>query len=435
MAQLSKNGLLVLNNQSFPNNTTGYITPTKLRDYNIDAIDSTVNQIVFDSASVQWNTSFAALNAFTASQQPSFNALNSFTASQLTINSGVNTFTQSASGRLNSIEITTQSINNWTASVNEIRDDGILQGYSTRFYFEGLVSASIVQNVNGPIATINIEQDGTKLNTSSFNSFTASIAGTNAFTASASNSIKLLNDFTASYGPVATGSLVANASFSGTTITYTRGNGTSFQNVGIQDTASFNSFSASIALTNVFTASISQSVNNLQTSQINLNAFTASQLGKDATLATYTGSNDTKWSTLGSLSGSFARINTGNAFTGSQIFSGSIATTGSVYGNIVSLTTVSSTASIDFTRGNFFTLTLTGPVTRIEGSNIRAGQTANLLITQTATGTGSVVFDNTFKQQSGNLYVPTTSGSAIDLLTFVTFTTSSVYVANVKNLI
>jgi hypothetical protein len=58
-----------------------------------------------------------------------------------------------------------------------------------------------------------------------------------------------------------------------------------------------------------------------------LETFSGSQLNKDATLAIYTGSNDTKWSTLGSLSGSFARTNSTNTFNGSQTVSGSLTVT------------------------------------------------------------------------------------------------------------
>ena len=192
MSEISKQALKVDNSQSFPNNNAGEITPSDLRAFNVNVIDSTVNQTQYTTDSGSWNSKIAQLNAFTASQQPSFTALNSFTASQLVVNSGVNTFTQSANGRLTALENDTNNIEAWTSSINEIRDDGVLQGYSTRFFFNGLVSASIVQNVSGPIANVTIEQDGTKLNTASFNSYTASQS-----TASLVTSINNLNSFTA----------------------------------------------------------------------------------------------------------------------------------------------------------------------------------------------------------------------------------------------
>jgi hypothetical protein len=256
MSAISKQALLVDNNQSFPNNNSGQITPSDLRAFNVNVIDSTVNQTEYTTNSGSWNVSISNINAFTASQQPSFTALNSFTASQLGINTGVNSFTQSASGRLNNLESTTSSLNAWSSSINEIRDNGVLQGYSTRLFFEGLVSASIVTNVGGNIATINIEQDGTKLNTSSFNPYTAStnqrIDSLEVFSGSAKISISALNAFTTSVGPIQTGSLLNTASYSGTTITYTKADGSTFTNVGIQNTASFNEFSSSV---NQFTAS------------------------------------------------------------------------------------------------------------------------------------------------------------------------------------
>jgi len=181
MAAISKQALIVENNQSFPNNNAGEITPSALRSYNVDVIDSTVNQTAYNVDSSSWNNSISVLSAFTQSQQPSFNALNAFTASQLVINSGVNAFTWSADARLDAVENDTNNIEAWTASVNEIKDEGVLQGYSTRLHFYGLVSASIVSNINGPIAVISGLQDGTKLDSSSFNAYTAS---TNTYTES-----------------------------------------------------------------------------------------------------------------------------------------------------------------------------------------------------------------------------------------------------------
>ena len=505
MAQLSKNGLLVENNQSFPNNSTGYITPEKLRDYNVDVIDSTVNQTIYTSASAAWDNSISALNTFTSSQQPSFTALNQFTASQLVINSGVNSFTQSASGRLNNLESTTASLNAWSSSINEIRDDGVLQGYSTRFFFNGLVSASIVSNVGGAIANVTIEQDGTKLNTSSFdaykttiNAYTAStdirLNNLETFSSSAKISISALNAYTASAGPIATGSLVTTSSFSGTTITFTKGNGTTYTNVGIQDTASFNSYTASVNTTtaslltsinnlNTFTSSANISISNLNTTTASLNTFSSSQLSKDATLATYTGSNDTKWTTLGlytasvnvttaslntytgsndtkwntlglytaSVNVTTASLNTytgsnntkwntlglltgSYATTGSNVFTGSQTITGSVYGNVVSMSIASSTASMDLNIGNFFTLTLPGNAsTRINPTNIKPGQTANLVLTTGTLSTAS--FASNVKFATGSTYVPTQINGATDIITFISFDNSIIYASSIKTLV
>ncbi len=490
MAEVSKQALLTENTNSFPNNNTGYITPEKLRTFNTNFIDSTVNQTFYSSASAAQDNSIAALNTFTASQQPSFNALNSFTASQLTINSGVNGFTQSANYSIGALNTQTASFFAWTSSVNEIRDDGVLQGYSTRLYFEGLVSASITANVNGPIATIKVEQDGTKLNTSSFNAFTQSI-----------------NDYTASAGPIATGSLVATSSFSSNTITFTKGNGTTYTNGGIQDTASFNilrdnvnsttaslntftasiagtnvftasvkittsslnTFTASIAGTNIFTASINTftastnirltnletksasvdiSITNLNASSAsqqisinNINSATASLLIETANLETFSASALISINSLNAKTGSYATTGSntfiGNqTITGSSTFTGSIVTTGSVVGNVVSMSIASSTASMDLNTGNFFTLTLvSGSATHLAASNIKAGQTINLLVSQPSVGTGTLTYNTTFDFPSGLPYSASLTSGSKDILSFISFDTSTLYGTAVKNLV
>jgi hypothetical protein len=195
MSQISKQALKVDNSQSFPNNNVGAISPSDLRDYNVNVIDSLVDEDKYNVDSGSWNNSIDALEAFTSSQQPTFNALNSFTASQLNINSGYNTFTQSASGRLNALENDTANLEAFTSSINEIIVNGQTIGTSTRFFFNGFVSASIVPNVNGPIASITVLTDTTYTPSASFNAYTAS---TNAFTASTNNRLNSLESFSSS---------------------------------------------------------------------------------------------------------------------------------------------------------------------------------------------------------------------------------------------
>lgn len=409
MAEISKQALQVANNTDFPNNNTGYITPAILRSFNTDMIDSTVNQAEYTTNSGSWNRSISALNTFTASQQPSFTALNAFTASQLTINSGYNSATQSLSASIAPLQPQITSLQNWTASVNAIYDDGTLQGYSTRLSFYGLVSASIVPNVNGAIASINILQDSTKANTGSLNNVTSSINQLNDFSASALNSILLINTAT----------------------------------------ASLNLFSASI---NQYTASTNNTINQYSASFFNLNAFSASALNSisslnaatasiatklntssfndyTASINSYTASNNTKWTTIGLLTGSYAT-------TGSNSFTGSQTITGSVLGNIVPLTITSQTASMDLSKGNFFTLTLvSGSSTLLTASNIKAGQTINLLVTQASVSSGTLTYTSTFKFTPGNAYTASVSSSTKDIITFITFDNSTIYASAIKNLV
>jgi hypothetical protein len=548
MAEISKQALLVDNNQSFPDNNSGTITPVDLRSFNVDLIDSTVNQAVYTSNSSSWNVQIGQLNAFTASQQPSFTALNSFTASQLVTNAALNGFTQSANQELDSLSAWTGSWEAWTSSINEIRDAGILQGYSTRFYFGGLVSASIVQNVNGPIASINIEQDGTKLNTSSFNDYTASTAATQSvFSASVATSISNLSSslsaFTASqtiWNASATASiqelLNLSSSLSGGYATQGELDASSSAlqaNINTKlNTSSFNAYTSSndakvnslISFTGSYATTGSNSFigNQIITGNVTISGSATTDLtvvGQIFVSSSATGGTTAPKITISGSSGQTVifrnSISTTNGTDTSGIFpstvfssdvatldemgftidpsvfgisgwstgpafyvnntagdtypavfgfqnkanytdgrvavltplsasagiidariSGSTIVTGSVCGNVVGLSIASQTASMDLTVGNFFTLTLvSGSTTHLTATNIRPGQTVNLLLTQPSVGTGSVTYNSTFDFPAGNEYIATAFTSSKDILTFITFDSSTIYATSINNLV
>ena len=63
MSQLNKTQLEAENQSSFPNNNSGFITPTLLREFNTDIIDSTVNQGTYNSNSASFSASIANLIA------------------------------------------------------------------------------------------------------------------------------------------------------------------------------------------------------------------------------------------------------------------------------------------------------------------------------------------------------------------------------------
>ena len=415
MSELSKQALQVENTQSFPNNTTGYITPTLLRTFNSNAIDSTVNQTVYTSDSGSWNTKINNLNAFTASQQPSFTALNAFTASQLTINSGVNLFTQSANSSISQLNTYTASFttsvgiydeNTFVQNVNLINfsGNGITASYVSG---KGVVSVDFtpLNNFTASQLTIN----------SGYNSFTASQLTQNqtlaSVTASLSSSIGNLNTYTASqnnFNNSISTSVVQLLSFS----------------------SSLDATYATDAQLNAATASlINQIDTKLNTSSFN--AYTASQGGLNtfsSSINAYTASNDTKWNTIGLLTGSYATTGS-NTFIGNQTITGTtrlvgdLTITGSVYGNVSASTITSSTASIDLSVANYFTLTLSGS-TRINVINPQPGVTATLVInTDTA---ASASFSSNVKQPSGSLYVASPSGN-IDIISFTAVNSTNVY--------
>jgi hypothetical protein len=109
---------------------------------------------------------------------------------------------------------------------------------------------------------------------------------------------------------------------------------------------------------------------------------------------------------------------------------------GSLTSNVNALGITSNTASLDCQAGNFFTLALaSGATTFVNPTNIQAGQTINLRITQSTPSTGSISFASSVKQVSGSAYTPTAVASAVDIVTFVAFDTSSLYLANIKNFV
>ena len=173
------------------------------------------------------------------------------------------------------------------------------------------------------------------------------------------------------------------------------------------------------------TSSLIISSSNLATSASLYNTKWTTLQNVTSSILSFTSSVNTKFATIGNLTGSFAT-------TGSNSFTGSQRITGSVYGNITSLTYSAATASIDASKGNFFTLNVSGS-TYISASNINVGQTLNLLLTQTATS-GNVYFSNQFKLPGGLAFSSSLSSGSQDIITFVAFTTSSLYTSYIKNL-
>ncbi len=109
-----------------------------------------------------------------------------------------------------------------------------------------------------------------------------------------------------------------------------------------------------------------------------------------------------------------------------------VVITGSVTGNVVSASISSATASLDFSTSNFFTSLASGS-TFYNITNPQVGQTVNLLIT--TAGVASASFSSNVKQVSGSRYAPTSGSAKNDVITFISWDGSTVYLANVKNLI
>lgn len=125
---------------------------------------------------------------------------------------------------------------------------------------------------------------------------------------------------------------------------------------------------------------------------------------------------------------------TGNqTFTGTNTFTATATFSGSVRGDVSALSISSNTASLDLSTGNFFTIQLvSGSNTYINPTNILPGQTINLRLN--TTGSGTVSFPSSVKQVSGSAYVPTTT-TGVDIVTLISFDSTNLYLSNVKNLI
>ena len=151
---------------------------------------------------------------------------------------------------------------------------------------------------------------------------------------------------------------------------------------------------------------------------------------------TASGTNGVNINGIFNFDGTTIRLSNSTVITGSLTVSGSQIITGSLRGEVAALTISSNTASLNCATNNFFTLTLvSGSNTFINPSNIAAGQTINLRITQANPGNGTVSFPTSVKQVSGSSYVPSTGTGPQDIVTFISFDTSSLYLSNVKNLV
>jgi hypothetical protein len=149
---------------------------------------------------------------------------------------------------------------------------------------------------------------------------------------------------------------------------------------------------------------------------------------------------------------SFGGGGTAFPFTGDAVITGSLLVSGSsipdvrVIGNIdltgsmrvqpITLSVSSNTASIDMNRSNYFILNLpTSSTTHVAFTNITPGESINLLVSQSATvATGSITFAPNIYFPGGNDYVATATGSARDIVSFITFNSNEIYATNVKNL-
>jgi len=128
--------------------------------------------------------------------------------------------------------------------------------------------------------------------------------------------------------------------------------------------------------------------------------------------------------------------NLGNPINGTFDISGSTVITGSLRGQVSTLSISSNTASVDMSTNNFFTLNLAnGANTHIRPTNLQPGQTVNIRVNQGSDGTGTVSFPSFVDQASGSAYTGTAVSNAIDIVTMITFDSTTVFMSSIRNMI
>ena len=91
---------------------------------------------------------------------------------------------------------------------------------------------------------------------------------------------------------------------------------------------------------------------------------------------------------------------------------------------------------MDLSLGNFFALGLeSGSTTELTATNIKPGQTINLLLTQPSVGTGSLSYNSTFKFPAGANYIATPISGSEDIVTLISYDATKLYATSINNLV
>jgi hypothetical protein len=261
---------------------------------------------------------------------------------------------------------------------------------------------------------------------------------------------------------------LTTASFSGNTLTFTKGNGTTFGIVLPDVSGSGGTFATLGANTFTGSQTISSSLNvsgsanfvggdvNFTDQGRNVNIDVDRTIIKGQKPTLISSSLDISGSFTASLQQGYAWVGDGtnhnvlvatssfitnisnlattgsNTFIGSQSISGSLSLTGSAYGNVVSMSITSNTASMDFSLGNYFELSASVSPIRIEVSNLRGGVTSTLALNGVTSST--IVWSSNVLQPSGSAYTASVSGSN-DILSFVAFNSNAVNVVSTLKMI
>ena len=126
--------------------------------------------------------------------------------------------------------------------------------------------------------------------------------------------------------------------------------------------------------------------------------------------------------------------NTLYAIDGSEVLGNTIIS-GSLIGDVQTIPVASNTGSLDCSLGNMFILALVGGQdVRLEASNVQQGQVINIRILNDSTA-GTISFDtNVFKFEGGTPFIATATPGVVDILTTTCFEdTSYLFTVGVKD--
>ena len=357
----------------------------------------------------------------------------------------INTLSTSVDSRLDKVELASASFNTFSSSY---KIDSA--SFTTKILAvdDNLVSTASFIALSSSfntriIAATNEQFLGGYLTTASFNTISASFSSRIDAVDDRLVSTSSFNSFTSSYN---TTSASLNTRFN--TFSSSINNLIIVQSASLfVTTASFNTFSSSYKTDSASFSSRIDAVNDNLVSTASFNTFTSSYTTTSASFASKSLINSqSAWGAFQSASTYSASLaiaiqavndnlaSTGsNTFIGNEIITGSLVVTGSISSNVVAVTISSSTASLDLSKGNNFTLTLSGSNTRIVATNIKPGITANLLIT-TGTNT-SASFSSIFLQPSGSAYSASFGSGKKDIISLTSFDATTLYVTSVKNFV
>jgi hypothetical protein len=199
-----------------------------------------------------------------------------------------------------------------------------------------------------------------------------------------------------------------------------------------------NAFSGGLLLKNINTGSNAFSALSLLSADYT-NGFSLSQGNSDGNIRMYNG-DDTDMIFYTNASERIritanGDVGIGKSSTSSKLdISGSLTVTGSIKTEVVALSVASNTASMDCTLSNSFTLNLVGGAdTYLNPTNIQSGQSLNLKITQDGVEAGTVSYGTNIKFSNILPYSASSTLSAIDIVSFASFDSTTLYGSALKD--